>query len=260
MLKKIAQISAWVIVLVAWLILSGFVNNKYHELPLDEIEVSFEKGNDHDFITKGEVMDILSSSGIVSGVTIRNEFDILKLESKFLSHQGVEKAEVFFVNNGKLKLYIKKRNPIGRVITTVPEKNFYIDDKGLPMRLCSTYVAKVPVFSGDVDLPETINILIRDSIKELPIVKTIFKMSELINNDSFLKSQIVQIHINNNGYFELIPRIGNQRIMFGRPENMEKKFKKIKLFYTNGPSSKELRKYDTLNVIYKNQIICSKIN
>jgi cell division protein FtsQ len=260
MLKKIAKISAWVIVLVAWLILSGFVNNKYHELPLDEIEVSFEKGNVHKFITEGEVMDMLSSSGIVSGVTIRNEFDILKLESKFLSHPGVEKAEVFFVNNGKLILSIKKRNPIGRVITTVPEKNFYIDDKGLPMRLCSTYVAKVPVFSGYVDLPESINILVRDSIKELPIVKTIFQMSELINNDSFLKSQIVQIHINNNGYFELIPRIGNQRIMFGRPENMEKKFKKIKLFYTNGPSSKELRKYDTLNVIYKNQIICSKIN
>ena len=40
-------------------------------------------------------------------------------------------------------------------------------------------------------------------------------MSKLINNDSFLKSQIVQIYINNNGYFEFIPRIGNQRILFG---------------------------------------------
>ena len=41
------------------------------------------------------------------------------------------------------------------------------------------------------------------------IFQKIFKMSKIINNDSFLKSQIVQIHINNNGYFELIPRIGN---------------------------------------------------
>ena len=49
---------------------------------------------------------------------------------------------------------------------------------------------------------------------KMPIVKTIYEMSELINNDSFLKSQIVQTHINNNGYFELIPRIGNQRIIF----------------------------------------------
>jgi cell division protein FtsQ len=85
-------------------------------------------------------------------------------------------------------------------------------------------------------------------------------MSKIINNDSFLKSQIVQIHINNNGYFEFIPRIGNQRILFGLAENMENKFKKIKLFYTNGPQVKELNNYDTLNVIYKNQIICSKRN
>ena len=85
-------------------------------------------------------------------------------------------------------------------------------------------------------------------------------MSKLINNDSFLKSQIVQIHINNYGYFELIPRIGNQRILFGSLDNMEKKFKKIKLFYTNGPDPKGLNLYDTLNVMYENQIICSKRN
>ena len=47
------------------------------------------------------------------------------------------------------------------------------------------------------------------------------------------KSQIVQIHINNNGYFDIIPRIGIKNI-FGLAENMENKFKKIKLFI-NGP-------------------------
>jgi hypothetical protein len=41
---------------------------------------------------------------------------------------------------------------------------------------------------------------------------------------------------------------------------MENKFKKIKLFYTNGPNSKDLNKYDTLNILYENQIICSKRN
>ena len=71
---------------------------------------------------------------------------------------------------------------------------------------------------------------------------------------SFLKSQILQIHINNYGYFELIPRIGNQRILFGNAENMEEKFRKIKLFYADGPHPKELNVYDTLNVMYSNQI------
>ena len=57
------------------------------------------------------------------------------------------------------------------------------------------------------------------------IMDDIYEMSQLINNDAFLKSQIVQIHISNNGYFELIPRIGNHKILFGSPENMEEKLK-----------------------------------
>ena len=41
---------------------------------------------------------------------------------------------------------------------------------------------------------------------------------------------------------------------------MEEKLNKIKLFYTKGPDPKELNLYDTLNVMYNDQIVCSKIN
>ena len=64
-----------------------------------------------------------------------------------------------------------------------------------------------------------------DSLHRSTMFQKIYKMSKIINNDSFLKSQIVQIHINNNGYFDIIPRIGNQKILFGLAENMENKFK-----------------------------------
>ena len=128
------------------------------------------------------------------------------------------------------------------------------------MPISKTYVSRVPIFSGEINFPDRLDLNILDSLHRTAIFQEIFKMSKLINNDTFLKSQIVQIHINNNGYFEIIPRIGNQRILFGLAENMENKFIKIKLFYSNGPQVKELNNYDTLNVIYKNQIICSKRN
>lgn len=258
MVKKIAKILLWLTVVTTWLISSGFVSGFYHHLKLNSVEVSFITDNPHNLITVGEVNNMLSSFGIVKEVTLRKDFDIKLLEKKLSDHPAVAKAEVFFVNNGKLVVKIKKRTPIGRIISTTAEKNFYIDENGSPMPLCSTYVAKVPLFSGAIPLNEIGNIFSSDALNKLPIIKTMYKMSQLINNDSFLKSQIVQIHINNNGYFEIIPRIGNQRILFGTPENMEMKFKKIKLFYTNGPAAKELNLYDTLNVMYNNQIICSK--
>ena len=246
--------------LSGWIVLSGFVSNYYKFIKLKNVQINFIDDNLHEFITKSQVNSMLSLMGIVEKVTLKNEIDLSHIEEKLLNHSAINSAEVYFNNNGNLQVNIKKRTPIARFVSPVYEKNFYIDDNGFLMPLCSTYVSRVPIFSGKINLPERLNLYVLDSLHKSPDFQKIYKMSKLINNDSFLKSQIVQIHINNNGYFELIPRIGNQRILFGSIENMEKKFKKINLFYKNGPQPKDLNKYDTLNVLYENQIICSKRN
>ena len=246
--------------LSGWIVLSGFVSNYYQFIKLKNVQINFIDDNLHEFITKSQVNSMLSLMGIVEHVTLKNEIDLSHIEEKLLNHSAINSAEVYFNNNGNLQVNIKKRTPIARFVSPVYEKNFYIDDNGFLMPLCSTYVSRVPIFSGKINLPERLNLYVLNSLHKSPDFQKIYKMSKLINNDAFLKSQIVQIHINNNGYFELIPRIGNQRILFGSIENMEKKFKKINLFYKNGPQPKDLNKYDTLNVLYENQIICSKRN
>ncbi len=260
MVKKIAKIFFWISILSCWIVMSGFVSNFYQEIKLKNVQINFIEDNLHEFITKSDVNSMLSLMGIVEKVSLKHEINLSHIEAKLLNHSAINNAEVYFINNGNLQVNIKKRTPIARFISPVYEKNFYIDDNGFLMPLCSTYVSRVPIFSGNIHIPERLNLYILDSLHKSPDFQKIYKMSKLINNDSFLKSQIVQIHINNNGYFEFIPRIGNQRILFGSTENMEKKFKKIKLFYKNGPQPKDLNKYDTLNVLYENQIICSKRN
>jgi cell division protein FtsQ len=260
MFKKTGKIFFWISIISGWIVLSGFVSNFYQDIKLKKVQINFIEDNHHEFITKSEVNSILSSMGIVEKVTLKHEINFFQIERKLLNHSAINSAEVYFNNNGNLVVYIRKRTPIARFVSPVFEKNFYVDDNGYLMPICSTYVSRVPVFSGKINIPDALNFYDLDSLHKSLDFQRIYKMSKLINNDSFLKSQIVQIYINNNGYFELIPRIGNQRILFGSTENMEKKFKKIKLFYKNGPQPKDLNKYDTLNLIYENQIICSKRN
>ena len=258
MLKKVGKIFFWISIITGWVVLSGFVSNFYQDIRLKKVQINFIEDNLHEFITKSEVNSMLSLMGIVENVTLKHEINFSHIETKLLNHSAINSAEVYFSNNGNLAVNIKKRTPIARFVSPVYEKNFYMDDNGFLMPLSSTYVSRVPIFSGKINIPERLDLNVLDSLHKSSDFQKIYKMSKLINNDTFLKSQIVQIHIKNNGYFELIPRIGNQRIMFGMPLNMEKKLKKIKLFYTNGPSAKELNLYDTLNVMYNNQIICSK--
>ena len=260
MIKKIGKIFFWISIISGWIVLSFFVSNNYHDIKLKNVQINFIEDNLYEFITKSEVNSILSLMGVVEKVTLKHEINFSLIETKLLNHSAISSAEIYFNNNGNLEVNIKKRTPISRFVSPVFEKNFYIDDNGFLMPICSTYVSRVPIFSGKINIPERLNLYVLDSLHKSPDLQKIYKMSKLINNDSFLKSLIVQIYINNNGYFEFIPRIGNQRILFGSTENMEKKFKKIKLFYKNGPQPKDLNKYDTLNVLYANQIICSKRN
>ena len=260
MIKKIFKILMWIVLLGASLFLLSFVNSKYDQITLKKISVDFNADYKHDFITKEEVKEHLSDIGLQIDESLKKDIDLNRIENIFSNHPGVKKAEVFFVNNGHLKIEIEKRVPVGRVVSSSIDKNYYIDDSGEIMPLCSTYVAKVPVFTGAIKHASFQKNSNSDTNMHYQPIDVLYAMSKLINNDSFLKSQILQIHINNYGYFELIPRIGNQRILFGNAENMEEKFRKIKLFYANGPHPKELNVYDTLNVMYSNQIICSKRN
>ena len=260
MFKRAAKISFWILLISGWIILSGFVTNYYDELTLENIEINFINDNSQKFITKSEVNSMLLLMGIVNNVSLKKEIQLASIEKKLLNHSAIRNAQVYFNNNGGLKVDITKRTPIARFVSSVFEKNFYMDMRGFLMPVSKNYVSRVPIFSGEINFPERLDLNILDSLHRTAIFQEIYKMSKLINNDTFLKSQIVQIHINNNGYFELIPRIGNQRILFGSSENMENKFKKIKLFYINSPNPKDLNKYDTLNILYENQIICSKRN
>ncbi|MEC9159937.1 MAG: hypothetical protein VX710_05930 [Bacteroidota bacterium] len=254
--KRILKVFLWSCLILLWIFLTAFANSEYAEITLNEVNIDFIKDNQHHLITNDEVVDLVKDLGLVEGVSIKKDIHVDQIEKTLRNHYAVDKAEVYFLNNGDLHINIFKKTPIARLLGNTPDENFYLDYNGRLMKTSDSYVAKLPIFSGEIF---SINDEF-DSKNSTLIMDDIYEMSQLINNDAFLKSQIVQIHISNNGYFELIPRIGNHKILFGSPENMEEKLNKIKLFYTKGPDPKELNLYDTLNVMYNDQIVCSKIN
>lgn len=256
LVRKILTIFFWIGVISIWVVLTAFVNNTHHQIVYNSLEIKFTKDNEHQLIKKSDVVEIIKDLGLVQGVTLNKEINTREVEKKLNTHFALENAEVYFLNTGELNVNLNKRTPIARLIANDPSDNAYIDEHGLLMRTSDYYVAKLTLFSGEFKWSDS-NLV---SNVNGSLISKIYNMSRIINNDPFLKSQIVQIHINNNGYFELIPRIGNHKILFGPSDNMEKKFKKIKLFYTAGPSPKELNLYDTLNVMFNDQIVCSKIN
>ena len=250
----------WSLLVISSAVLLSFVDANYQTIQLKKIKVNIDQSNGHSFITKSQVLRTLSDIGIKADGKQQQYLDCNRIEKIIKGFSGTKNAEVFFYNSGELHVEIIQRTPIARVLHENGYLSYYIDQDGKVMALSNNYVARVPVFNGSIKYGNQfspINKLVSNNQEDV-LLKGIYNIANVINRDEFLSAQIVQIYCNDKGHFELIPRIGNHRVMFGAPENINEKFIKLKSFYTKGINIKELNLYDTLNIMYNDQIICSK--
>ena len=87
----------------------------------------------------------------------------------------------------------------------------------------------------------------------------LFKMANFISQDEFWNAQVSQLFVNDEKEFELIPRVGNHEIIFGEAEKIPFKFDKLMVFYKEALPKTGWNEYSTINLKFKNQIVCTKI-
>jgi len=83
-------------------------------------------------------------------------------------------------------------------------------------------------------------------------------VSKKLNRYPFLKSLISEIYLNSNREFDLIPIIGSQVIKLGDTTNIDHKLENLVIFYKRSLVYEGWDKYKTLNLKFRNQIICTK--
>jgi cell division protein FtsQ len=130
------------------------------------------------------------------------------------------------------------------------------------MPLSDNYTAHVLTVDGNINESDytknVTGIMNNDSLITIEILDDLYAISNYVCSDEFLSAQITHVHINGHKEFELIPRVGEQRILFGDANFVAGKFKKLEYFYTEGISRAGWENYDTINVMYKSQVVCSK--
>jgi cell division protein FtsQ len=113
------------------------------------------------------------------------------------------------------------------------------------------------IASGNIHInySDTLNVL---ELKEKTLLNDLYKLSEYIYNDKFLKAQIDQIYVNRHKEFELVPKVGKHLIVFGKVENIEEKFERLMKFYDEGLNKTGWNKYSIVNLKFDNQVVCTK--
>lgn len=260
-MNRILNISIWVLAVALIIATLVFVNISKKEITFEKPKVNIDYDTDNRFIDESDILfQVLNKED--SGVLLLSSFNVTELENKLANNHSIKDAQVYKTVDGELVINIKQRRPIVRIF---PENGigYYIDEKGALMPLSNKYTARLLVVSGDLNEPFAKRYLfnynhLNDSLVEKTLLDDIYKISDFIDKSEFWKAQIEQIHVDKVSGLNLIPKVGNHKIVFGGVENLEGKFEKLMIFYKKGLAKTGWNEYSEINLKYKNQVVCTK--
>ena len=232
--------------------LVAFVAKRQEKRICEKIYITIDNEYNNYFISDREVKSILTQYGTskLEGLNIK-EIDLKRLELRIKSHKFVQDAQVYRDLAGNINIKIKQNRPIARIIHPDSEKDVYIDEDGSILPLSDRFTARVIPITKSENLPAISKGFFQDSTG-----KSYLALLKYIEKDNFWKAQLAQMHIDAKGKVSFLPQIGNETIEFGKPEDIEQKFKKILIFYRKVLPAMGWDKYRRVNVEFKDQIIC----
>jgi cell division protein FtsQ len=246
--KTILTSLAVVISLGGLVALMSFIEVKKSEVVCKDVKV-FIPGSQY-FIDKEEVDNILQVHSHALIGRKMEEINIHDLETRLKKNPFIEFAKVYTDMDGIINVEISQRQPVLRIMNRF-DQDFYVDQHGLKIPLSANFTARVVVANGYIDE------LFANQVDTLhtAIARELFKTADFIRKDSLWDAQIAQIYINKDHEIELIPRVGNNRILLGDADSLAAKFNNLLVFYKKALPQVGWDTYKTINVKYANQVV-----
>lgn len=242
---------AWLISLAGLVVLLGFINVKKQTVKCTNVKILIP-GADN-FIEREEIDQILrEDQGILIGRNLE-KINIHQIEKKLQANPYIGFAKVYVDMDGVLHIEIKQRQPILRILNLTGQ-DFYIDNDGLKMPISPNFTANVLVATGNIQ--EVFGTRV-DTLRT-QMARDLFKTAQYIKKDTLWDNQIEQIIVDTKNDIQLIPRVGNQRIILGTADSLDKKMKNLLVFYKQAMPQVGWETYKTINIKYTNQIIGEK--
>lgn len=262
-MKRLLYISIWILLLSSLVVTLGFVSVEQGKITCKSMDINIDRTNDQNFLDENDIKAILIEKGnSLIGQEV-SKMNLEAMENAIKNNPFVASAEVYRTLNGELRIEVTQRKPVLRVYNQMNE-SFYVDENGALMPLSEKFSSKVMVATGNIADRFGIKALINDttlsedSIAALPILNQLFILAKFIEKDETLQSLFVQAYVNDEKEIELTPRIGNHQVILGNAANLEDKFKKLLLVYSRGFNKTGWDQYTTVNLKFKNQVVCTR--
>jgi len=249
--KSVMKSFAWVLSLAGLVVLMSFVEGKKQTVTCSNVKILIP-GADN-FIEREEIDAILKQNeGELIGRRLE-DINLDNIERKIKSNPYIAYAKVYADMDGVIHIEIKQRQPLLRIINAA-NQDFYIDRNGLKMPVSANFTADVLVANGDIRESFSGRL---DTLSS-KVAADLYRTALFIKDDTLWDAQIEQIYVNEGKDIELVPRVGNQRIILGNADSIDVKMGNLLAFYKQAMPKVGWDAYKTINIKYTNQIVCER--
>ena len=252
-INKVKLYSAIGILIVVAIGITAILRKKKGGVNNIIVEIKHLTDGENDLIKDKDIKELINRGFDDKVENLRiEEVDVQRVERVLEQDPFIENAEAFIDADNNLTVKISQREPICRIRDN-NGLNYYLDKNGVKMPLSKYFSARVIVVTGAIP-PHVPDFLKRKKYG----LKDVYNLIQRLQIDEFYKTFIQQIYVDAGNEFTLIPVLGDQKIRIGTVDDLEDKLQRVRIFYEEAMPYEGWRKYSSISVQYKGQIVCKK--
>lgn len=263
--RKVLSVFVWTVIFASLVTALGFVNKKEELIHGKKILVNIDYSNGELFIDREDVLAFLKSRNDTLNGKLLKQVNINRIEKALLTHPAIDAADVSLTIDGNMLINISQREPVLRIYLPAGE-SFYLDKQGKFMPLSENYSSRVIIAGGNIMQSFSSlqnfnyeNVKKNQVLADAYLIDDLFELTQSILSDSLMTALTDQIIVNEKNEFEIIPSIGDLKIVVGNTNNLKSKFQKLKIFFREGMTHVNgWNHYSSINLKYEGQVICTK--
>jgi len=224
------------------------------------IEITIADSSDYHFVTKSDIRNTINGNGEAILGKPLNTIPLDEIEIKMNEkYRELRESEVYLSVDGILHVFVDQRDPIMRVMPDFGG-DYFVDAEGVVVRRRNLYTPRLHIVGGNIIISQAMlnGVSVLDTSIKNSVLKDIYHLVRYINSDKFWSAQIDQIFVDRNDELDLIPRVGNHIVHLGTADDFEGKLKNLQAFYERVLPEVGWNKYSSINLAFKDQIVCRR--
>ena len=240
-------------IIAAIIIVGGiiaFTERRQSGISIKDISIKIDNLQENHFLDEGDIVDLMQLSKENLAGTSIDAINLKSIEKKIKRQPFIKNANLYSDLKGNLVVRAELRRPIARIVRN-DGPDGYIAEDGTIMPVSEKFTSRVILVSGSY-VPKMLE---QNNMNAKEESRQILDLINTIRADEFWNAQIAQLDIDNKTRITLYPQVGDERIEFGRPNDLEIKFRKLMIFYKEILPRTGWNKYNRVNLEYEGQIV-----